>query len=276
VIVGVGAAAGYGIARAAGWHAVWANIPAGCVLGGLPGIAVGLYVALRIAHGKHGTEFLRWVLGTPSVLVLMIGFMGANFVALVPLVWLPKFVFDKFHVHSLALAALGATFPIQAATMVGAPLGGFFADLLRRRTVSGRMIVQACALIIGAPFVYWAGSAPALAGFLVAITLWGLLKGMYDANIFASAFDVVPPQFRATAAGFMNMAGWLGGGFPGPIVIGFIAAQYANPQKGLSVAIESASWIYLAAGVVIILGALAFAKRDAARMERELAAAPAA
>jgi len=268
-IVGAGVAAGYALARSVGFTATWASIPAGAVLGALPAIAIGLYVALYIAHGKHGTDFLRWVLGTPSVLVLMLVFMGANFVALVPLTWLPKFVFDKFHLN-LAWAALGATFPIQVATMVGAPLGGFFADLLRRRTPGGRMIVQACALIIGAPFVYWAGKTPAFATFLAAIAFWGLLKGMYDANIFASAFDVVPPQFRGTAAGFMNMAGWLGG-FPGPIVIGYIAQK-----SSLSKAIESASWIYVAAGVVMILGVLAFAKRDAARMEAMLKGAPTA
>ena len=43
---------------------------------------------------------------------------------------------------------------------------------------------------------------------------WGFFKGLYDANIFASAFDVVPPAARGRAAGFMNMIGWLAGGDP--------------------------------------------------------------
>ena len=30
----------------------------------------------------------------------------------------------------------------------------------------------------------------------VALTLWGFFKGLYDANIFASVFDVVPPAAR--------------------------------------------------------------------------------
>src|SRR2546428_5501577 len=41
---------------------------------------------------------------------------------------------------------------------------------------------------------------------------WGFFKGLYDANIFASVFDVVPPAARGRAAGFMNMIGWLAGG----------------------------------------------------------------
>jgi len=263
VIVAAGAYAGYKLAMTIGFSAAWASIPAGAVLGALPGIAVGLYVATRIAYGRSGMEFLRWVLATPTMLVLMLVFMGANAVALVPLSWMPKFVFDKFHLP-LALAALGATFPIQVATMVGAPLGGWFADLLRRRTPGGRMLVQAAALIVGAPFVYLAGWSPVFWGLMAALGFWGLLKGMYDANIFASAFDVVPPRFRGTAAGFMNMAGWLGA-FPAPIIIGYIAER-----RSLSVAIASASAVYVAAGVIMLIGIAAFARRDAARMERTL------
>jgi len=263
--VAAAAYGGYTLAMSAGFAVRWAGIPAGAVLGALPGIAVGLYVAMYLSHGRRGVEFLRWVVGTPSMLVLMLVFMGANFVALVALSWMPKFVFDKFHLP-LALAALGATFPIQVANMLGAPLGGFFADLLRRRTPGGRMIVQALALIVGAPFVYLAGLTNAFGVLMGALAFWGLLKGMYDANIFASAFDVVPPRFRGTAAGFMNMAGWLGA-FPAPIVIGVIAER-----ASLSVAIASASAVYVAAGLLMIFGVLAFAKRDAARMEAALQA----
>lgn len=265
-LVAAGAYLGYYLGEVTGFTSTVGGVPIGAALGALPGIAIGVYVAMYIIHGRRGVEFLRWVFGTPSVLVLMVVFMGANFVALVALSWLPKFVFDKFHLP-LALAALGATFPIQVATMVGAPVGGWFADLLRRRTAGGRMIVQALALIIGAPFVYLAGLAPALWGFFAALVFWGLLKGMYDANIFASVFDVVPPRMRGTAAGFMNMAGWLGA-FPAPVIIGIIATRYS-----LSVAIASASVVYVAAGVVMLIGVAAFAKRDAARMERTLLAA---
>jgi MFS family permease len=260
VILGVWMLIGYRLAQMLGWKAVWAGVPAGVVLGALPGVASGLYAALYIAHGRSGIAFLRWVWGTPSMLVLMLVFMGANGVALVPLTWLPKFVSDKFHLEP-AWAALGGTFPIFAANMVGAPIGGYFADLLRRRTPGGRMLVQALALIIGAPFVYLAGATPAFGVFIAALVFWGLLKGVYDASIFASAFDVVPPQFRGTAAGFMNMAGWLGGA-PLPVLVGYIATRSSE-----SAAIASASSVYVAAGVIMILGALAFAKRDAARME---------
>ena len=43
------------------------------------------------------------------------------------------------------------------------------------------------------------------------MVVFGLCKGCYDAGIFASLYDVVPPRSRATAAGLMNTLGgaWL-------------------------------------------------------------------
>jgi len=264
----LGTYAGLQVGRVIGLTVQVASIPVGGILGAVVGLAVGVTLAMHIIHGQRGMEFLRWVLATPTALVLMLVFMGANSVALVQLFWLPKFLHDNFGLN-LAMSGLTATVFAQTATMFGAPIGGFFADLLRRRTPGGRMIVQALALILGAPFVFLAGSARVIGTLILALTLWGFLKGMYDANIFASAFDVIPPRFRGTMAGFMNMAGWLGGS-PGPVLIGWIAQQ-----RGLSAAIASASGVYVAAGLLMIVGVLAFAKRDAARMEQALRSAPA-
>ena len=257
--------AGYRIGQWTGFDLRAANIPVAPFLGALPGIAGGVMLSMYISQGKRGLEFLRWLFSTPTALVLMLVFMGANFVALVSLWWMPKFLYDKYH-YNLAVAGLVATIFINTATMIGAPVGGALADILRRRTPGGRMIVQAAALILAAPFVFLTGATKAVGVLMVALSLWGLLKGMYDANIFASAFDVIPPHMRGTAAGFMNMAGWLGA-FPAPIMIGYI-----SEQRNLSFAIASASVVYVGAAVLMILGVLLFAKRDAARMEQTLLA----
>ena len=66
---------------------------------------------------------------------------------------------------------------------------------------------------------------------MLALTVWGFFKGLYDANIFASVFDVVRPEARGTAAGFMNAVGWLAGGGSAPLVIGIIA-QTPEPRAG--------------------------------------------
>jgi len=100
---------------------------------------------------------------------------------------------------------------------------------------------------------------------VLALACWGFFKGLYDANIFASVFDVIRPEARGTAAGFMNTVGWLGGGGAAPLVIGIIATSH-----GLGFSIALASIVYIAAGALLLIGAFAFAERDVARAERAI------
>jgi MFS family permease len=193
---------------------------------------------------------------TPTVLMLMLAFMCANFVAMVLLSWMPNYLEENFHL-SLSMAGLTATLFAQVASMIGAPLGGWLADIWRRRSLGGRMLVQALAMFAGAPFVFLCGQTQSVGWLILALTAWGLFKGLYDANIFASAFDVIRPEIRGTVAGLMNMLGWLGGGASAPLVIGLLAERF-----GLGLAISSAALIYLAAGILLALAALVFVPRD--------------
>ncbi len=53
---------------------------------------------------------------------------------------------------SLALAGLTATLYVQSTSMIGSPLGGWFADSLRRRMPGGRILVQSLGIFLEAPF----------------------------------------------------------------------------------------------------------------------------
>jgi MFS family permease len=227
------------------------------------------------AEGENGTvdleshalarvsvgQSLKLILGTPSAVMLMGSFMCANFVALVLLSWMPKFLYDKFHL-SLAMAGLSATLFAQVASMVGAPVGGWLADIAAKRMVGGRVLVQAIAVFCGVPFVFLWGRANSIRWVIVALAAWGLSKGLYDANSFASVFDVVPPQVRGTAAGFLNMTGFLGGG-SAPLIIGFVAQRV-----GISWAISLAAIAYALAGVLLATSLAGFIRKDVARVEQ--------
>jgi MFS family permease len=202
-------------------------------------------------------EVLHLIATTPTILALMLAFMCANFVAMVLLTWMPAYLKEHFQL-SLTMAGLAATAFAQLASMAGSPLGGWLADWLRRRTVRGRVLVQALGVLGGAPFVFLCGQTQSVGLLLVALTAWGLFKGIYDANIFASVFDVVQPEARGTTAGFMNMTGWLAGGASAPLVIGYLADTH-----GLGWAISSAALVYLAAACFLLLGAWAVTWRRA-------------
>jgi MFS family permease len=216
--------------------------------------------AAKVGPQLPVADVLRIIVRTPTVVLLMLAFMCANFVAMVLLTWMPDYLHRGFGFR-LSLAGLAATSFAQIASMIGAPLGGWLADRWRQRLPAGRIIVQALGVFSGAPFIFLCGQTQSVLWLTVALAAWGLFKGTYDANIFASVFDVVPMEARGAAAGFMNMLGWLGGGAAAPVVIGYLAGKH-----GLGWAISSAALVYVAAGIVLLVASIGFPPRDHARL----------
>ncbi len=248
----MGTIAGGFFAALIGQHYGWRSA---FVVFGSCGIVLGLILAKFIIEPPRKAEAPRMPIGeflselrrTPAALLLMAAFVCANFVATVLLSWMPQFIFDKFKVD-LAVAGLAATIFVQLASMAGSPLGGFLADKARAKFPGGRMLIQAIGVFGGAPFVVLCGMTTSHAWLVVALIAWGLFKGLYDANIFASIFDVIRPEARGTAAGFMNMVGWLGGG-SAPLIVGYVA-----DRSNLSLAISMTAAMYLLAGTFLVIG----------------------
>jgi MFS family permease len=183
----------------------------------------------------------------PMVLLLMAVFVGANFVAMIFLTWLPSYLNRRFGM-SLTLSGLNATLWLQAASVVGVLIGGWLADRWTNRRRGGRMLVQAIGLFAGAPLIALTGWTLSVPVLVVALAGFGLFKGLYDANIWAALYDFVPPPRRATAMGFMNAIGWLGGG-TAPILIAMAAEHF-----GMSVALSATSLIYILFGTLLLIG----------------------
>ncbi len=256
-----------------GWR--WSFV----VFGGL-GILLGFALTRFLREPKRGLAdltknqtpaaslnlagFFELLVRTPTMFCLMGAFMCSNFVAVVLLTWMPKFLYDRFHM-GLAVAGLTATIFVQLASVLGSLTGGWLADFLRSKTPRGRILVQAAGVLCGAPFVAWCGMTRSVTALIVALTCWGFCKGMYDANIFASLFDVVRPEARGTAAGFLNSVGWLGGGGSAPVLIGWIAKD-----RGLSAGITAASTVYLLACLLLLVAAIFFVTKDSARMRASM------
>lgn len=204
-------------------------------------------------------DSLRSALGHRMVPVLIIVFVGANFVAAVFLTWPPSYLFLRFHMN-LAWAGFSSTAYLQVASVLGVVAGGFLADRWRRHYLGGRMMTQALGLFAGVPFLFLAGWTTSAGMLVLAITCFGFFKGLYDANIWASLYDVVPAAARATGLGTMNAIGWLGAG------IAPVAIAAASAYVGLGYAIAATSVIYLFAGLALIAGV-----RGWTRHERRLA-----
>jgi MFS family permease len=196
-------------------------------------------------------ETLKVIFRSPVVPLLMLAFVGANFVATIFLTWTPTFLVEKFGFR-LSSAGLSGTVFIHLASALSVPVAGTLADRLTRRFAGGRMLVQALGLLAGAAFVVLVGRTADTATLLLAMTAFGACKGFYDSGIFASLFDAIEPRARGTAAGLMNTVGW-GGGALGPVFVGWASKYGSKPTEveNMSDAIAFGGVIYLVAAASI-------------------------
>jgi MFS family permease len=217
----------------------------------------------NVSHSSHASvaETLRIIFRTPAAMLLMGGFLCANFVALIFLAWTPAFLVEKFHYH-IGAAGLTGTVYIHLASALAIPFAGWLADRWIKRWASGRMLVQTLGLLAGAIFVFLVGKTGSTAVLLVGMTCFGVCKGFYDSGIFASLYDVIEPRARGTAAGLMNTIGWAGGAL-GPLFVG-AACKYggkASKMENMSDAIAFGGVIYLVSAALLILAMIAQARR---------------
>jgi MFS family permease len=190
---------------------------------------------------------VRELFANPMVRILTAVFVGANFVAMIFLTWMPSFLYRKFNL-SLAMAGVSATAYLQIASVLGVLSGGVLADKFAKANRGGRMLTQAIGLTLGVPFIFLAGWTLSVPLVIVALTGFGYFKGLYDANIWASLHDVVPPERRASAVGFMNSVGWIGGG------VAPVAIAAASERFGMSACISANSVIYLLVAILLLYG----------------------
>ncbi len=198
---------------------------------------------------------VREVLRNRFAAALVAIFVGANFVAVIFLTWMPTFLYRKFGM-TLTMAGFNATAYLQMASVVGVIAGGVLADRASQRGRAGRIRVQAIGLLLGVPFLFVAGWTLSTKVLLISLMGFGLFKGLYDANIFAALYDVVPAERRGVAAGVMNSLGWIGGGMA-PVAVA--AALWVT---SLSLCVSATAGIYLALG----LGAWAVTRRVGQRV----------
>lgn len=202
------------------------------------------------------------IFSTPMVRVLIAVFVGANFVASVFLTWTPKFLKEKFNL-TLTMAGFSGTAYLQTASVIGVVVGGVLADRLARRYLGGRMMAQALGLFGGVAFIFLTGWTLSLPLLILALSGFGFFKGIYDANIWASLYDVVKPERRATAVGLMNSIGWLGAA-TAPTAIALASSKY-----GMSACLSANSLIYLLFGLLMLWGVRTFMAGPASKRAKE-------
>lgn len=203
---------------------------------------------------------------TSTALLLMAAFVGFKLVDAAYLTWMPTLLYRKFGL-SLATAGFHATFWHHVGAALGVLVGGRLADRYARRSPLSRPLMQVAGLIGGAPFIFLLGWSTDTLVVYTSLAMFGLFRGLYDSNLFASLYEVVRPEGRSTATGLMLCVAFLAGG-TAPLVIGRL-----GQTLGLGLALASTSVFYLVAGGLILFACVFCFRRDAERMQSSLALA---
>ena len=223
------------VAAALGWLGSWRNV---FVAFGAAGCALGVLFIWALRDSKpicpdnsqpptrnsKLSEGLKAYFCNPSALCATAGFVAIVFVNNAYLFWVPKFAAEKFALD-VGEAGKGVMLWHHLFAFGAILAGGVITDRFVKRMPRFRLGFQALALLCGAPMLVLIGLAPSFAGLLVAASAYGVFRGFFEVNTHASLFDVVPPQFRSTAVGLLNMIAFFFGGLSG-VAMGALSQKW--------------------------------------------------
>lgn len=218
------------------------------------------FAAAGVAASLSLLERVQESFRRPTAILLALAFLGFNFVNAAFQTWTPTLLYQKFH-FTLAQAGFHATFYHYLGAFIGVLAGGRLADVYAARSRLSRPLIQAAGLLAGAPVIWFLYRVDSRAFVFVALGVFGFLRGLYDSNLFASLYEVVRPEARATATGLMLCVAFLGGG-SSSVIVGWL-----SQRVGLSQALAASSLAYLFAASMILLACRRWFNRDAAAMQ---------
>jgi predicted MFS family arabinose efflux permease len=251
--------------RATGLH--YSGMYAGIILGGFGGGWIGTHYGWRAAFTLLGAvglaycfvlpRFLRetpsqtstgaapWtaLFRLPAMWLLMAIFIATSAANWLVYTWMPLYLFERFKL-SLTEAGFLATFWLQIGSVVGIALGGYAADWWSARSPGGRAWLQAIGLLAAAPFLFLAGSTNGTLLVAIGLFVFGLGRGIFDANAMPVLCSFVPGSLRSTGFGFLNFAGVMAGGAMAT------AAGYLKASIGIGQLVQSAGLVLLAAALL--------------------------
>jgi MFS family permease len=250
-----GVIAGY-IAETYGWRNAFYLFG---ILGVLISAVIFFYfkndIPVQVTQQPAVLQVAQTLVKKPSFILLTLAFGCMVFVNVGYLTWMPSLMVEKFNL-SLSQAGFSALFYHHAGAFLGVIMGGQLADRLSKTKPVYRLILQSAALFAGAPFIYWMGMGETLTVTCIALFVFGLFRGIYDANIYASLYEIVPAKIKSSATGLMIMFAFLTGAFA-PLLLGIL-----KPTLGLSLGLSSLWISYFAGSLSILIVVIYFFEKD--------------
>lgn len=209
----------------------------------------------NVEHESNIRHMLSVFFKKPTAILLALAFAGMQFVGMGFMTWMPTYLHERYGL-SLSQAGFDSTFYYKMAALGTILLGGRLTDILSKRIFGARGMVQAVGLLIGAPAVYLMGITSDLTMMYLAMVGYGICQGLYDSNIFASLYEVIDVQYRATATGIMLSFAFVVGA-AAPVLLGSI-----KPIIGLAEGLSLLSIGLFLSALFIAIGVKFFLKKD--------------
>jgi MFS transporter, Spinster family, sphingosine-1-phosphate transporter len=254
---------------------------AGMILGGVSGLVLG-----GIMGDRHGWQHAFFIVGILGVIPGLTAFKlkqplrrpRSEVVPVMQLLRVPAFVAmiaagicitfssvsfvtwgidyaKNYKDFSTKEASLSLAIIALSSAVLGALSAGYFADLLQKKLIYGRVLVIACAFLAAAPFLLLAIQADpkwmVLAGFFVSM----FFMSWYHGPTTAVLHDLTPQRAHATAIGVYMFATQLLGGI-GPLLIGKI-----SDMSDLQIGLQAATAV-MVFGALLLLLVIYFIRRD--------------
>lgn len=255
-----GALGGY-IAQTYGWKNTFYIFGAAGIL-----LAVILFWRLRPAvvlrldeparlQKKFVVDAIRAILTKRSAILLCVAFLTLVFVNVGYTSWMPTFLHEKFSM-SVADAGFNSMFYHHVFAFAGVIGGGILSDKVALNSSRYRLIIQAVGLLAGAPFIFGMGQASTPFSTYIFLSGFGFFRGVYEANLYATLFEVIDPIYRSTAVGLSAMFAYVIASIA-PFLLG-----YLKPTLGLSNGLSALGFAYLIGGLCVLVVFKFFFNKD--------------
>jgi len=206
------------VAHEYGWHSAFHWF-------GIAGVGYALILALFLhekkrvipvgsgAVGPDKIPFLKGLAGLFSMTafwVILFYFAAPSLPGWATKNWLPTLFADSLGIP-MAEAGPLSTITIAVSSFAGVILGGILSDRWVAANVRGRIFTSAIGLGLTIPSLILLGMGDSFITVVGSAILFGVGFGMFDANNMPILCQFIPSRLRATAYGFLNMAGVFSG-----------------------------------------------------------------
>ncbi len=191
-------------------------------------------------------EAFKVFAGNPSTLLLAAGLGMMIYVDIGFKTWMPSHLSETFGMAE-GSAALNAVLWHYLGAFVGVTLAGRISDRLVAHRPSVRMETNIIGLALGVPFIVWMAYAPSPMTCGIAMAIFGVFRGVYDSNLMASLFDIIPQKYHASGAGLMLSCAFVFGS-TSPVVLGVVKDSFSS-----TAALASLAAFYIVGAAVIAI-----------------------